>query len=134
MQRNDIGPFVERRLAGRDAVTVDCGACAGRLTRPDKNVHTEGATNARDHAADTSVAMNAERLAAQRVADTNLPLAGLQRRHLLWDVAHRSEDQAEGQLRRSVRRRISMLARRNDNAQPRARVDIDMREHTTLRD
>src|SRR5881397_1671937 len=46
-----------------------------------------------DDGADPPIAIDAERLAAQGMADADLPFAGLERRHLLRDGAHRRQDQ-----------------------------------------
>src|SRR5262249_36217817 len=80
------------------------------------------------------IAVNAERLAAQRMADADLPFAGLDRRHLLRDRAHRREDQAPGELGGRIGRRIGVLARRHDDAEPGAGIDVEMRIATALAD
>ena len=54
--------------------------------------------------------------------------------HLLRDLAHGREDQAPGQLGGSIGRRSGMLARRHDDAEPRAGVDVDMRIDAALAD
>src|SRR5215212_6266688 len=64
-----------------------------------------------DDSADPPIAIDAERLAAQRMADTDLPFAGFQRRHLLRNGAHRRQDQAPGEFGGCIRRRIGVLAR-----------------------
>ena len=51
-----------------------------------------------DDPADPPVAVDAERLVAKRCPDAGLPAAGLQRRHLLGDLAHRGKHQPPGQL------------------------------------
>ena len=78
--------------------------------------------------------MNAQHLAAQRLADADLPPARLQRAHLLRNLPHRGEDQPPRQLRRRVRRRAGMLIRRHDHAAARARVDVDVRVDAALAD
>ena len=67
-------------------------------------------------------------------ADADLPGAGLQRRHLLRDLPHRGEDQPPGELGGGIRRRAGMLARRHDDAEPRAGVDVDVRIDAALAD
>jgi hypothetical protein len=49
------------------------------LARPNQDVHPESFAVTRDDAADPAVAVNAERFAAQAVADANLPLCRLER-------------------------------------------------------
>jgi hypothetical protein len=90
--------------------------------------------SARDRAADSAVTVDAERLSAQRVAHSNLPLPGLERGHLLRDLPHRREDQAPGQLRRRVAGRACVLARRDNHPAFRASVDVNVGINATLAD
>jgi hypothetical protein len=68
------------------------------------------------------------------VTDADLPLAGLQCRHLLRDCAHCRQDQAPGEFSGRIRRRVGVLARRDDDAEPCAAIDIDMRINAALAD
>ena len=102
--------------------------------RPCHDVHAERLAVAGDRAADPPVAVDAQRLAAQRGADADLPGARLERRHLLRDLAHRRDDQAPGELGGRVRRRVHVQVRRHDHAEPRARLDVDVRIDAALTD
>ena len=102
--------------------------------RPDHDVHAEGAAVACDRGADPAIAENAERLVAQRGADADLPVAGLERGHLLRDLPERGKDQAPGQLGGGIGGRAGMLARRHDDAVLRAGVDVDVRIDAALAD
>ena len=134
MQRNDVGVLVELGLGGCRGVAVGGGARTGRVACPDQDLHAEGAAVAGDYAADAAVAVNAERVAAQRVANADLPLAGLQRRHLLRDLPHRGEDQAERELGGGVGRGVRVLAGGDDDAEARAGLDVDVRVDAALGD
>jgi len=113
-------------LRCRDREAVDCGALARCHSCPDEHPHAEGLPVTGNGPADAAIAVDAERLAAQRVADADLPAPGAQRGDLLRDLPHRREDQAEGQFRGGVRRRAGMLVRRDDDAVRGAGVDVDM--------
>ena len=106
VQRDDVALGEERLLAGGDGEAVLLGARARRLARPHHDRHAERLGVVGDRAGDAPVAVEAERAAAQGVADADLPPAGLERGHLLRDLAHGREDQAPGQLRRRVGRRV----------------------------
>src|ERR1700722_7158358 len=95
-------------------------------------MHAECSSVACDHAADPTVAVNPERLAAERASDADLPPAGLKSGHLLRDLPRRGKHERPGQLRRRIGGRAGMLARRSDRAAPRARVDVDVRIDTAL--
>src|SRR5262249_58491553 len=84
--------------------------------------------------ADAAIAENAKRLSAQRRANADLPAPGLDRRHLLRELTCRGENEGEGELGRRVGRRAGVLARRHDDAEPRARRDIDVRIDAALAD
>src|SRR6185437_288306 len=79
-------------------------------------------------------AVEPERLAAQRRAHAHLPMPGLERGHLLRQLAHRGEHQRPGELRRGVARRAGVLARGDDDAEPRARLGVDVRIDAALAD
>ena len=68
------------------------------------------------------------------VADARLPPPGLQRRHLLRDLSHRREHQSPGQLRGRVGGRARVQVRGDDDAEPRARLDVDVRVDAALAD
>src|SRR5437773_8791210 len=104
------------------------------LARPHEDGHSEGFAVARDRRADPSVPVDPQRLAAQAIADPDLPGSGAKGRHLLENPAHGSDDQAKRQFRRGVRRAAGMLVGRYDDAAPRARVDVDMRIDAALAD
>src|SRR5579885_1234733 len=132
MQRNGVTGFEERLLAWRCRVAVGARLVAAARPRPDQNIHAEGAAVAGDHTADTAIAVDAERLAAQRRADADLPSARLQRCHLLRNLAHRGKHQSPGEFRGGVGGRARMLARAENDAVARARLDIDMRVDAAL--
>ena len=134
VQRDDVAFLEERLLAARGGVAVGARLRQRRLARPHQHVHAERLAVARDDAADPAVAVDAERLAAQRAADADLPLAGLERRHLLRNLPHRREDQPPGQLGGRVGRRAGVLVRRHDDAEPRAGLDVDVRIDAALAD
>jgi len=78
--------------------------------------------------------VDAERPAAQAVADTDLPLAGAQREHLLGNLTHGRENHAPGEFRRGIGRTAGMLIGRYDDSATRTGVDVDMRVHAALTD
>jgi hypothetical protein len=63
-----------------------------------------------------------------------LPLARFERRHLLRQLTGGGEDERPGQFGRGVGRRAGMLAGRNDDAEPRTGLDVDMRIDAALAD
>src|SRR5262249_15645299 len=89
---------------------------------------------ARDRRADAAIAENAQRLRAQRRADADLPLAGLERRHLLGKLTRRRENERPGQLGRGVGRRAGMLARRHDDTAARTGGYVDVGIDAALAD
>ena len=111
VQRKHVASFEEISLAGGGLVAVGAGLRECRLARPYQHVHPERLAVAGDDGPDPPVTIDAERLAAQRMADADLPFAGLERRHLLRNGAHRGQDQAPGEFGGRVRRRIGVLAR-----------------------
>src|SRR5207249_1782549 len=122
----------ERLLAGRRGVTVAPRALARAAARPHPHVHPERLPVPCDHAADPAVAVNAERLPAERVADAYLPGPRLEGGDLLWKLAHCREHECPGELRGGVRRRPRVHARRDDHPELRAGVDIDVRVDAAL--
>ncbi len=134
MQREHVALGEERRLVGRRRVAVAARALERGLARPHENVHAEGLAVAGYHLADASVAVDAERLTAQPVADARLPVARLERLHLLRNLAHSGQHQCPGELRGGKRRRSRMLARRDDDAERGAGVDVDVRIDAALTD
>src|SRR5439155_19169426 len=104
------------------------------FARPDEDAHAHGGADLRHLARDAAVAEDAEVLAAQRRADADLPLAGLERGHVLRNFARRGEDQRPGHLRGRVRRRAGVHVGAHGDAEPRAGVDIDVRIDAALAD
>ena len=88
VQRDDVALFEKRFLAGRGGIAIGACLLERRRPRPYHHFHPEGFSVARNDAADPAIATDAERLVAQRVADADLPFAGLERRHLLGNLAH----------------------------------------------
>ncbi len=134
MQRDDVRLSEERLLAGSGGVAVGARLRQRRLARPYQHVHAEGAAIACDHTADAAVAEDAERLVAHGRAHAALPMAGLERSHLLGDLAHRRQHQRPGQLGGGIGWRAGMLARRHHHAQPGAVGDIDVGIDAALAD
>ena len=64
-------------FARRDRIAVGARLFERSGARPDQHRHAERPAVAGDDAADAAVAVNPERLAAQRLADADLPLAPL---------------------------------------------------------
>ena len=119
----------------RGRVAVGHRALARRLARPDQHPHAERPAVAGHGRADPAVAVNAQRLAAQRVADAR----SARRRacsdgHLLRQLALGGEDQPPGELGGGVGRRARVLVRRDDDAAPRAGLDVDVRIDAALAD
>ena len=134
VQRDDVARLKQIRLAGGCRIPVRARPGPGGLPAPHEDAHAERPAVAGHHHADPAVSEDAQRVAAQRVSDADLPVPGFEGRHLLRDLARRREDQAPRQLRRGVRRRAGMLARRHDHAEPRAGVDLDVRVNASLAD
>ena len=124
--------FEERFLVGRCAVTIRPRRRQRSFARPYQHFHAERLAEARHHAADAAIAIYAERFAAHAVADVHLPFARLQRGHLLWNLPQRGQDQSPRQFGSPVRRPSRMLARRQDDAFARQRVEVDVRKDTAL--
>jgi hypothetical protein len=87
-----------------------------------------------DNAADSAVAVDAQGLASNCRTHAHLPLAPLERLHLLRNLTRRGEDQTPREFGRGVRRRVSVLVRRDDDAAGGARVDVDVRVDGALAD
>src|SRR5712692_7106216 len=134
VQGDDVAFLEERGLAARGQVTVGAGALERRRARPYRDLHSERLAVAGNDAADPAIAEDAEGLAPQRCAHADLPAAGLERGHLLRDLAHRRQHQAPGQFRRRMGRGIEMQARGDDHAVPGAGVDVDVRVDAALAD
>ena len=118
VKRQHVAALEERKLARGHEMAFGLGANHRVRPRPDHDIHAESLAVARDRRTDPAVAENAERLVAQGRADPDLPVAGLERGHLLGDLPERREDQPPGQFRGGIGRRAGMLARRHDT--PRA--------------
>src|SRR6266513_3676180 len=115
-------------------MAVTTCALQRRLARPHQDVHSESFAVACHRRADSSVPVDSERLAAQTVADPDLPGSGAKGKHLLRNPAHCSENQAKRQFRCGVRRTAGMLIGRYDDAATGTRVDVDVRVDTALAD
>jgi hypothetical protein len=85
-------------LSGRGRITIGAGFLERLLARPHQHVHAERLAISRDNGADPAIAIDAQGLAAQRVADADLPMTRLQRRHLLRDLTHRRQHQTPGEF------------------------------------
>src|ERR1700722_9534893 len=134
MQRQHVALFEEFRLAGGGRVAIGTGFRQRRLPRPDQDVHAERLAVTGDHRTDPAVAIDAERFAAQRLADADLPLARLQRRHLLRYRTRGGEYQSPGEFGCRIGRRVGVLVRRHHDAEFGAGVDIDVRIDAALAD
>src|SRR5207248_8782457 len=121
-------------LARRGGVAVLARAQARRFARPDEHLHPEGLSVPRHDGADPAVAEDSQRLSAHRAADAGLPLSGPEGSHLPGDVAHGGNDESPCQLRRRVGRHAEMLVRRQDDAELRAGIDVDVRIDASLAD
>ncbi len=119
-------------LAARRRVPVAARADERAFARPNQDVHPESFAVTRNHAADPTVPVNSERFAAQVIADADLPLSRLERRHLLGHLAHRRKYQRPCKFGGGIRGRASVLARRNNDSQLRAGIDIDVRVDAPL--
>ena len=111
-----------------------CARSPRGFARPHLHPHAERLAVARHRPADPAVAEYAQGSCRAGLADSDLPVAGLERRHLLRDPAHGRQDQPECQLGRRIGRGARMLARRYDHAEPRTGVDVDMRIDAALAD
>src|SRR5262249_20005850 len=118
----------------RHPVAVGARFLARSVAPPHQHLHAERLAVAGDDGAYASVAEDPQGLAAQRVADAGLPLTRLERFHLQRDVAHGGDDHAPGELGGRVRRHAEGLVRAQQHAEPRARVDVDVRKHAALAD
>ncbi len=134
MQGDDVAFGEELLFARRGRVAVGARFFERIRPRPHQNVHAERPAVTGHNAANATVAVNAERLAAQRLADADLPLSRFEGGDVLRNKTHRVENQSPRQFRRGIGRRAGMLARRDDNAAPRAGLDIDMRIDAALAD
>src|SRR4029079_755347 len=94
----------------------------------------EGPAVAGDCTADTTVAEDAQRPAAQRLTYADLPPSSLQRGHLLRQGARRGEQERPRELGRGIRRSICVLRRGHDDSEPRTGVDVDVRIDAALAD
>ena len=126
----------ERRLARRDGVAVGLGAPRERrLARPDerRSCRTPCRSRRPPRRSGRSRRCRAScRAACCRRRSASCP--ALQRGHLLRNLAHRGEHQRPGQLGGRIGRRARVLARRDDDAEPRAGVDVDVRIDAALAD
>src|SRR5581483_10763050 len=134
MQADDVALLEKRLLVRGRGVAFDARLYHRGLARKELNLHAEGLAVAGNDAADPAVTENAERLAAQSRADAELPMARLQRGHLLRNLPRGGEDQPPGQFRGGVARRAGVLAGRDDDAALRACIDVDVRINAALAD
>ena len=134
VQRQHVGLFEKRLLAGGRSIAFGARLRHRRLARPELYRHAEGFAVFGHRAADPAVAENSERLAAQRRTDADLPGPGLERGHLLRNLPHRGQRQAPRQFRGGVARRAGMLAGGHDDAEIGAGADVDVRIDAALAD
>src|SRR5581483_208598 len=81
-----------------------------------------------------AVAEYAERLEQQRPSHARLPATLFHRRHLLRDESYACEHETPRQLGGGVRRRTRVHVRGDNDAKPRARIDVDVWVHAALAD
>src|SRR6185437_12190369 len=124
----------ETSLARRGLVALGPRLRHRALARPDQHIHAERPGVTGDDGADPAIAIDAKRLAANSRSDTELPMARLQRGNLLRDHPCRGQHESPGQFGGGIGRRVGMLARRDDDAEPRAGIDVDMRINAALAD
>src|SRR6516164_10696646 len=79
-------------------------------------------------------AVKTERLAAQCRANAGLPAPGLERRHLLGNLANGGQNESPRELGRGIGRCAGVHVRRYDDAKTRAGFDVDMRPDASLAD
>ncbi len=106
MQRDHVAGIEEALLVRRRGPAVRLRPRQRVRPRPDKHVHPERSSVAGDHRADAAVTVDSQRLASQRVADADLPMAGLHRRGLLGNLPHRRQHKRPGQLRGRIGRSV----------------------------
>jgi len=102
--------------------------------RPDEHVHPERGAIAGHELPDPPVTVDAQRLSGQRAADPRLPIPSLQRRDLLWDLAHRGEYERPRQLGRRVGGAVGVEVRAHRHPKSRTRFDVDVRIGAALAD
>src|SRR5262249_29315589 len=111
MEREHVTCRKEILLGSRNGISISCRLRATLFASPNKHVHAKGLAVAGHGLADTTVSVDAKRLAAERMENPGLPDPCLQCGDLLRDLAHRGEDQTERQLGRRVGGGARMLAR-----------------------
>ena len=134
VQRDDVALLEERLLARRGGVTVRARTQPRRFARPDEHLHAESLSVPRHDGADPAVAEDSQRLSAQRAADAGLPVSGFEGSRLPGDLAHGRNDEPPCQLRSRIGRHAEMLVRRQDDAESRAGIDVDVRIDAALAD
>jgi hypothetical protein len=72
------------------------------LAPPYEHVHSELPAIAGNHLADAPIAMDAQRLSPQRIANPDLPFPCLEGGYLPGDLPHGRKHQPPGQLRHGV--------------------------------
>jgi hypothetical protein len=114
--------------------TVGVGPCPGGFACPHGDGHTEGSSVVCDDLADSTIAIDAERLEQQGVPDAILPSPRLHRRDLLRDAAHPGDHQPPGQLGRGIRGRLLMTIGGDHDPEFGAGRDVDVGIDASLAD
>lgn len=134
MHRQHVGTL-EQRGPGRDDLHAVGGGVRPRaLAAPGDDPHPEGLAEARDCRTEPAVPEDAERGAPKAVPDLCLPAALAKRGGLLGDVADRGQDEPPGELGRRVGGHPRMQVGGDDDAEPGARGDVDVRVDASLAD
>ena len=132
MKREHVTLRKKLVLVARRRESVTARPVERALARPNQNLHPESFAVTRNDTADPTVPVNSKRFAAQVIADADLPLSRLERRHLLGHLAHRCKYQRPCKFRGGIRRCAGVLARRYNDSQLRAGIDIDVRVDAAL--
>ena len=109
-------------------------AARARLSAPNEDPHSKRVAVPGDDAADPSVAVDPERLASHRMADADLPVTGLERRHLGRQLPHRREHERPRQLGRGVGRRVRVQIGGHDDSVSGAGINVDVGIDAALAD
>src|SRR5690349_20160946 len=127
VEGNDVALSEEVGLAVGDGEAFLARTLARGLAGPHQDVHAEGAAIAGDDMGNAAPTVETVRLAAQCRANTDLPAPGLERRHLLGNLANGSQNEPPRQLGRGIGWCTRVRVRRYDDAKTRAGIDVNMR-------